>query len=362
MIKGMMRVKIDGLNTGKILNKLIEDGVILKNIKEKSKSVTFEMKAEQEEILKKNCKRFHKSYEIISKITLINWLKNLRYFVGFAVAILLCASLFFSFNMYVYNINLNASYEFDLSNIEKLLNDNNIKTGMKKQDLSAREIENLILKTQNDVAGCTVKMNGGVLDIMIYPGLLKQEKSNENIYSNYNAVITDIEIYAGVTDFKVGDVVQKGDLLIKNNNGASGMVMAKIYYSDYIIYNENKQKIIKTGNKQIKKYLSIFNKNLFKSKDNCTFSEYLEEKCVFCVSKNLLLPLQYVVLSYEEVVIEETVIPFETQEEMLKQNLYQSVIEKIDKEKITNVTYSVVKENHLTRLDVFVECEIDITK
>ena len=45
------------------------------------------------------------------------------------------------------------------------------------------------------------------------------------------------------------------------------------------------------------------------------------------------------------------------------EKIYQVVLDKLDdsmKDKITNVTYSVVSENNLTRLDCFVECEIDL--
>lgn len=361
-MRGTIRVKISGLNSGKILNKLIDDGVILKNVKQKQKYVVFEIDEKQEVKLKRICKTFHRKYEIISKNNFVNLVKNLKYFVGFAVSAVLIISLVLSFNMYVYGVNISSSSDFDISSVERLLKDNNIVSGMKKNEINAKEIENLIIKTQSNVAGCVVKKKGNYLDVVIYPGVLKQERKDENIYSNYNAVITGVEIYAGQSDLKVGDVVQKGDLLIKNNNGASGKITAKIYYSDYIIYNENQFKMTKTGKVQKSKYLKVFNKNLFKLQQNCTFSEYLEENCVFCVSKNLFFPIMFVNATWEEIVYEEVVVPFESQEEKLKQELYLSVLKNNDLENVTEVTYSVVKENNLTRLDCFVECEIDIAK
>lgn len=361
-MNGTIKIKIDGLNTGKILNRLISEDVFLKNVKQKSKGVVFEVDENQEEKLKKICKTYHKKYEIISKNNLVNGMRNLKYFVGFVVSMILVVALVMSFNLYVYDVNIVTNSDFNVEEINKLLKDNNIVSGVRRTDVNAKQIENLILKTQDNVAGCVVRKNGGRLDIIIYPGGLKEEKKDENIYSKYNAVITNVEVYAGSTKLKAGDFVQKGDLLIENDNGASGKITAKIYYSDYIIYNENQFKMIKTGNFQKEKYLNIFGKNLFKSKKNCTFSNYLEENCVFCVSKNLFIPFYYIYSSCEEVVYEEVVIPFEEQEENLKKELFKTVYENNNLNSVTNVTYSVVKENNLTRLDCFVECEIDIAK
>ena len=50
-------------------------------------------------------------------------------------------------------------------------------------------------------------------------------------------------------------------------------------------------------------------------------------------------------------------------EEELKNELYLKVLQQIDgcnEDLITGVTYSVVKENNLTRLDCFIECEVDL--
>lgn len=361
-MNGILKIRINGLNVGKILNELMDNDIYLKNVREKTKSVSFEIGEENEIKLKEICKKYKKKYEIISRNNLINLLKKVRYYFGFVVAIILISALIFSYNFRIQKVNIyvNSDSSFDLIHINKLLSDNGIVSGVEKKKINTREIEKLILQTQDNIAGCSVKQNGGILDIVIYPGTLNEEVNKENIYSKYNAVITDVQIYAGKSDLKKGDVVQVGDLLIENDNGAYGKIMAKIYYSDFIIYNENQFIKRKTGNKFIKKEIFLFNKNLLKSKQNNTFSKYLEEKCVFCVSKNTFIPINYVKTIYEEFEYESVVVKFEELEEKLKQNLLETVKQNAIEKKITNVTYSVVQENNLTRLDCFVECEIDL--
>lgn len=363
-MNGTIRIKIEALNAGTIVNKLIGSGIYLKNLKEKTKYVTFEINANDEIKLKKICKRFHRRYEVISKNNIVNHFKKIKYYFGFIAAIVIMSMFLFTTNLYIYKINISVSSDdkFDLDNINNLLKENNIFSGMKKDLVDINKLQKLIISSQDNVAGCEVRKNGGVLDIVIYPGILKENVSSENLYSKYNAVITSIDVYAGKTNLKVGDLVKQGDLLIENNNGAAGSITGKVYFSDYIIFNENQFEKKKTGNFVTKRNVMIFNKKLFKSPKINEFSNYFEENCVFYISKNLFLPLQIIETTYSEFELKDIVVPFEEQEENLKNKLYNSIIQKANDEKITNVTYSVVRENNLIRLDCFVECEVDLTK
>lgn len=363
-MKGTIKVKINGLNSGRIINELIDNNILLRNVMERAKYVTFEMFESDEENLKRICKKFRKNYKLISKNNLVNLIKNTKYYFGFCVAIVLFAALIFSFNFSIYKINIkvDSNNDFDISEIEKVLSEKGVGVGSRKTEINTKELERLIIQTQENVSGCTIRQNGGVLDIMIYPGVLNEGLNRENVYSKYNAVISDVQIYAGTTNLKIGDIVQKGDLLIENNNGAAGKIMAKIYFSDFLIYNENQLVRKKTGRKINKTNVMIFNKILAKKAENIAFSNYLEENCVFCVSKNCFLPISIVTTIYQEFEYENVVVRFEEMEDRLKESLLDDVKSKNNCQNITNITYSVVKENNLTRLDCFVECEIDLMK
>ena len=364
-MNGTIRVKIEGLNSGKIINALVEKGVYLKNLKEKSKYVLFEIDQNSQGELDSVCKRFHRHYEIVSKNNLVNLFLKLKYCVGFLVAISIVFALVFSFNLYVYEVNLQVANgdNFDVSSIEQILTENGVCVGSKRKNIDTKKLQNLILSSEENVAGCSIKTRGGKIDVVIYPGIIRGEKQNENLYSKYDAVISKIKIFAGKSELKEGDFVKENDLLIENDNGASGEVFGKVYFSDYIIYNENQVKKVKTG-KQIKKTnILIFGKNLFKRKKIADFSNYFEENCVFYISKNMFLPISLKYTTYSEFELVDEKIAFESVEQDLKTKLYESIKRKISADgNVTNVTFSVVKENNLTRLDCFVECEMDLLK
>ena len=179
-----IKVKIEGLNFAKIVNALVKEGVLIKNLKQKTKSVVFDLDKKQENKLKEICKRYHKKYHILSENGLINILKRTRYYFGFMLAFILSVIFMFVFNMYIYNVNIKVdnNSSFDLQSIKKLLDEENIVRGMKKSDVEILKLQNMIIASRNDIAGCSVKLDGGNLDILIYPSVLKDNLSSENIY------------------------------------------------------------------------------------------------------------------------------------------------------------------------------------
>ena len=364
-MSGTVKIKIQGLNSGKIINSLIDAGVYLKNLTQKQKYVVFEICEKDEMSLKKVCKKYHKHYEVLSKNNFVNLIKRVRFYFGFLVSFFLIFVFIFSFNLYIFEVNLTVAEnkKFDLTSVESLLKENGIYDGMLKKDLEISKLQKLIISSNKDVSGCTIKSSGGRLEIEIQPAVLKENVSKENVYSNFDAVITSVEIFAGKTKVKPGDLIRKGDLLIESDNGASGIVKGKVYYSDYLIYNENQMVKEFTGRVVEKINFEILNKMLVKSVKINDFSNYIEEKCVFCVSKNNFIPINLVKTIYREFEYKEEKIEFSLIEKELKDKLYKIVIDKIEdnnKEKITNISYSIFTENNLIRLDCFVECEIDL--
>lgn len=364
---GSIKIKIEGLNSGKIINALIDNGIVIKNLKEKYKYVIFELDVRDEKKFDSICRKYHKRYEVVSKSNLINLLKRTKNYFGFLFALILVVVFVFSFNLYIYEVKLMVSSDndFDLTNIERLLKENGIVAGMRKDELEKSKLQQLIISSQDNVSGCMVKNDGGKLEIVIYPGVLKEDVSKENVYSKFEAIISKVNIFAGKSSLKEGDFVRVDDLLIENDNGAKGEIFGKVYFSDYLIFNENQ--VIKefTGNQKEITEISIFGKYLFKNKNFTDFTNYIEEKCVFSASKNTFLPICLEKKIYKEFIYKETKVEFSTVKEELKKELYSNVLDKIElkyRDNISNITYSVVREDNLIRIDCFVECEINLVE
>ena len=117
---------------------------------------------------------------------------------------------------------MKVSYEsvlpYDLTEVRNVLNSAGIVGGMERNNVNVGEIQNLILSEVHDISGCTVKRNGGMLEIVVFPSVTKNEITTEDIVSKYTGVITEVEVFSGEANVKVGDIVKPGDVIIKNNN------------------------------------------------------------------------------------------------------------------------------------------------
>lgn len=359
----LITVKISGLNLSRLITKLINSGVVTYNLVSKAKSVKFSIASNDLKILDKVCKEERKFYTIISSSGIKNLLSRIPYFLGALLAIFIIGTYIYSASSFIYEVNVAYSSEvpFDLTDVNALLQSNGIKSGLRRRSVNTREIQNMILLNCSNVAGCTVKRIGGKIEIIIYPSREKYETREGDIISNFDGVITHAEAFVGELMVHEGDVVKKGDVLIKNNGGAEGKIQGKVYFTSSIIYNENQQKLTKTGRICKVTNIKFFNFFTLKSKNLCPFSAFLTEKREFYLTENYLYPFKVEEITYMEVVVENIVVPFSDVESKVLNDAYNATLILVeDKDKITNVTYSVVTEGIYTRVDCFVETVINM--
>lgn len=362
-MKNEVRVKISGLNLSRPIERLVSKGVFIDNLVTKKNSIKFSISQSDLKTLNEVCKKEHKFYTIIYKNGFKQVLSRIPYMFGGFLALIIIYAYMFAFNLFIFDVNIKceSTLPYDLSKVRDLLNENGIESGMFKAGFSSKDIERLILMELDDVAGCSVIRQGGKLDIYIYPATIKYENNGKDIVSNYDAVITEIDVFAGKPNVSVGDIVKKGDILIKNNNGAQGEVKGKVYFVSTVIYNENRQFIEKTGNIFKTRDYSILNKTFIKDQNKCTFSTYLTEKCSFYISYNYLLPILCTETIYYEANIINKIIPFEEVEQDILSDAYSEAYSKVpDKNAEMNVSYSIVKDGAYTRVDCFIECEVSL--
>ena len=356
-----VRVKVSGLNLSRFINNLLNAGVLIDNLEIKNNYIKFSIKEYDLYLLNKVCKKEKKFYTIIEKNWLKQVLKKLPYLFGFIFAFVLIFVFMFSYSLFVFDVNVSSVGEFKKDDVIKLLSENNIKVGTLKKDVIGSEVERLIVKNIDNVSGCKVEFVGGKLNIVVYPATEKQEVQNNDIVSLYDAVITECEVSVGDANVKVGDIVKKGDVLIKNINGAGGKIKGKVYFSSSKIYNENQQITKKTGRVFKINNLKCFNKITFKNVKKQPFSSFIIEKCDFYIFDNYLVPIICESLTYYETVVENVVVPFENVEEKIIDDLKNEIIisygNSVDDSKFS---YSIVTEGKYTRVDCFLEVEVDL--
>lgn len=358
-----IKVKVYGFNLNKIINYLIDKKVVVYDLKIKSKFIIFVISDFDKNILDKCCKLYGKNYDIIKRFSLVESIKQIKFYFGgiFAIILVLCYLLSFNFKIFDIKVYNDTSTIYDLEKVNNLLIDCGIVKNLSIKKIRSSDIENLILNNFNDIAGCSVYVLGGKIDVKIYPEVLIENNRQINLFSKYDAVLTNIEIYSGDTKYKIGDVVKCGDLLVNSDNFANANICGNVYFSSSILHNKYRQSIKYTGRFLTDKTISIFNKNLLNRRNDIYFTNYSIKNCEFYIMENYLFPIKCQSKYYFEYQIIEEVVEFEEVEDLLKLQAYNEAYLKIPEgANILNTYYSVVREGDLTRLDCFIEANVSL--
>ena len=358
-----VKVRIEGLNLGRLITRLVDCGMLVNDLKVKSNFVTFSIFENDLNSLKKICNLERKQFKVLSKYGVSRCVEKVKRLFGFCLAVIIVSLYLFSFNCFVFKINIVGVDGEKAYRIEKLLNEYSIKCGMLKSELNINEIEQLIIKNNSFIKGCSIKFKGSSLNVLLFESANQNNNVNTEIISKYDAVVTKVKVDSGESSIKVGDVVRVGDVLIKSETSAHGEIFGKVSFVSTRIYNENQVKQVRTGNILEEKIFSFCNKNIVKPQNINYFSKYIVEKCDFYILGNFLLPLKCEIVKYVEIENMDILVPFKNNEEQIKNELYdEAILNVFDKDSVINVSYSVTNEGLLYRVDCYVECEINLAK
>lgn len=358
---GRVKVKIEGLNLLRLIDKLVASEVCLLNLKIKPYSFVCEIDESFFDKFKTVCKREKKDFKIVGGFSLKKLLGETKKMLGFLLAIIISSSYLFSFNKVVFKLDVSyvSGSSYDMSKVIRVLDDNDVRQGAYLK-ISAKEIESLLIKNVDDISGCRVIKDGSVLSICVYPEV--KSASSKVLVSKFDAVITRQEIFSGNAKHKVGDVVKQGEVLVESDEQSSGVIEGKVYFSASEIYNENQQIVTFTGRRFYNRKFKLFQKTLINDTKTNIFSQYLSKKCVFSLNKNLFIPIICEEEIVYEVEIKNKIVPFLEKEDEIKMRLLDDVKRLAGDEffRENNVTFSIVRDGSYVRVDCFFEIEMSL--
>ena len=356
-------VKITGLNLSRLVDRLVAEGVMIKNLVTKSNYIRFEIANNKISQLNKICKSEGKFYEIIYKSGIKNAIHRLPYMLGSLLALIIVVAYLLSFNFFVFKVNLSyvSSGEYDTGKVESYLKENGYISGMLRRNIDAGTIENSIVRDFDDVSGCTAKLVGGNLYVKLYIATIKDSTPVKQIKSKYDAIVTRAEAYSGELKVKEGDLVKRGDVLISSEVDAKGKVMGKVYFTSSIIFNDHQQYLERTGKTYTYDNLIFCKKLRLYGANKSKFLNYQETVCTFYLNANLFIPIEIERITLYEVMVKEKIVSFETVEDEIMKRAYDEALLKVpENETVSNVSYSVVTEGNYTRVDCFLEVEMSL--
>lgn len=316
-IYGYIRVSIEGYYIERFINICKKRNITIWNLKRnKNTMLFFNVRIKEFKEVCKIVKQLNCKLKIRSKKGLPFLMYKYKKRKTFAILLIIVVFIIGLSSMYVWNVDIIEENNQELPNIRQDIEEAGIKLGTLKSKINSKEIINKIRLKRNDVAWMGIEKKGTNIIVKLVKADQKPEivDTNEycNIVSDKTGVITKINAQNGTANVKVGDTINKGDILI---NGwmegkytgiryvhAKGEIEAKVWYTKnkkipYILTQTRE-----TGNQENKYSLKInnFEINFLKKYSKFEIYDTIETDSKFRIFSDFYLPISVVKTTFKE--------------------------------------------------------------
>ena len=218
-ISGYINITVEGFFVERFINNCINNKIFLWSIKRSNSTLlSTNVSIKQFKEIRAIAKRTKCKVKINSKrglpILLHRYRKRkllLFLLIPIVAAILITST-------YIWNIEIEGIENIEKTEILRDLSEEGINIGKRKGSINTKTVINNIRLKRDDISWMSIDMKGTNIIVSIVEAKKKPEIINENEYCNIVAdqkgIITKITADTGTATAKVGDIVEKGDILI----------------------------------------------------------------------------------------------------------------------------------------------------
>lgn len=352
-LKNKTTFKIKGLNQERYFNN-ISKSINIYNIKKEDDGISqFEVGYRDRKKTKQILER--EGYQILSVTNhgiLFN-IKKIFFRYGIVAGLIFCLL----FYILQYNFILQIKVLGQPSEIQSLIKEyvqDNLKSSF-KYNIDTKKIENSIKERFDEVSSVSVAIYGQTLLINYNPSTIPEQLQGEfdPIISQYDGMITDIELISGTLNVHVGDIVQKGDELVSpyivdtdeeiRQVTPIAKITMDVWISESVAHYDYRLETRRTGKKVISSYVKLGELVIYSHEEKNNFKEYELESYSRSLTKNLLLPFKLEKMVYYETQTDEIVEPFEEVKEEVIQKAREKTLIFLDKNAI------IIDENYVIK-------------
>lgn len=364
------RYKVAGLNLENFLFNLAGSGISLRNVRKKSKYLTFESNSQNDKLIKECAKNLGLYAKIVATKGLGKWIKSLPYKIGTALGVaysIFCVCYFTSFvNVVDYVIENDHKCTNGDKCIFKQENLQDIKTEIEKYVLVGQRFNNDIQYIQNQITSkfelvenCIIAKNGNSVKIVLHEAVAKNVDKPKQIIAPQNCIIKSIDTYSGKALVKAGDVVTKGQILVDSDGDVlpQASIVAKVWYVGTAIHNCNQSMLVETGKTFTSSSIEVGELCILKHQQ-CNYQYFKEQISVTNISSTMA-PIKKTNHTYFELELQSVFIPWESVKSTIIAQSKKDAISKTTGN-VIDVTYSIVGQNNMYKVDCYMLCEEQI--
>lgn len=260
-----VKFKIESGFYAEFINELIERQIYIKNIRYNDLTVTAVCKARDYKEVVKLGKKFGCRVRKIKKYGFYYEIKPILNRKGIVAAAIIFVLLTIVYDQTVWKININTDNEELKNAVMNQMIENEVFIGKFYNKEKFEQTAKKIVQNCNGVGYATLNFYRGILNCNIYTSIKAEEyikdQTNDVILANADGIIKDIRVYRGYSDYKAGDTVCKGDVLVTNFHEKSGVFsptrayITAISHKNYQVYVPYERDVyIYDGNYENKNY------------------------------------------------------------------------------------------------------------
>jgi len=355
-------MEIQSLVPEKFINLLWKSGVTVKNIKKINiTTVTLEVKLSDYGEISRVAKQTDTRVKIIGRSGLSFFFMKLRSRSALLIGVILFGSMLYYLSTFVWNIEINTENYISPYELRNQIKSFGIRPGMRKKNIDVYELENKITRSNDEIMWVKARIDGVKLKVDVIerqsPPIIVKDKTPCNLIATKDGIVVRAFTTEGTAIVMAGSVVQKGDILVKGEQGkeesvypvhAEGEVIAKTFYEKTKEVPLNTITKVKTGESLTNLYIKLGNKKIYLKNSLIPYTNYdkIENNSKF-IKKEI----------YSEV--KEKNIPADKVKEVAE--IYSDILKKLDKSvKIIDKIEDVKKEKDKYVIKVLVVAEENI--
>ena len=267
---GYLYVRVTAQNPEKLLNLCAAKGIGIWRVSVKQNLLYFKIGITSFKKLRIFKRKIPCRIHITKKVGLPFLIKKYKRRYGIVCGFSLFIVIIYFMSGCVWNICISGNKNIKSREILSSLRKIGIYEGAFIKNIDPEEKRNEFLLVQQGLSWAAINIEGSKLTLNVSETKAVEEKHNyaSNFVSSDDGIIKKIEIKNGITEVKVGDTIQKGQLLVSGvkeyDDGrvsfvrAMGNIYAEVAYSFEIVQPFEVTEFIKTGEIEERKILDFY--------------------------------------------------------------------------------------------------------
>ena len=238
---------------------------------------------------------------------------------GILAAICLCSIFYFLQSFRIERIEVWG--DCDQALVQEYI-ENNLNTKYKNK-IDCQSLERSLSDHFENFSFVSVAVVGQTLVVNVKTSIIPPEMDNEfeSIISEYDGIVREINLIQGTLKVEVGDIIQKGQILVEgkvvNSEGEvfnlepKAEIVLEIWAEGESTHFDEELVTARTGKKEVVTSVVLFGQEFYTNKKQISFSQYEMESFSKPLTKNNILPFILTENIYYETKTEKVVSNFE---------------------------------------------------